>query len=177
MLGCPCIDKTVKFWPLLILFACVSCFESPSVGREQEAQQAADATALVPRPDGPISDGADLIPAGDEAILDARLREVLTRTRTALIVVTVRSLSGQDIAAYTDTLARQWEVGAERGGVVLLVAPNERRMRISTSEDVRARLSDKQCAEIIQQVLAPHFRAGNFSSGIAAGVEAIASHL
>jgi uncharacterized protein len=124
-----------------------------------------------------VSDGADIIPSADETRLDARLRAVFDKSQSALVVVTVKSLGGQDAAAYTNHLARQWKVGGERGGVVLLVAPNERQARIETDEKVRARLSDEQSAEIMREVLVPHFRKGEFASGIAAGVEVIASHL
>ena len=132
---------------------------------------------LPARPDGPVSDAANLIPPADKEILDARLREIFDKTQTALIVVTVPSLGGRDVSAYTYALARQWKVGGERGGIVLLIAPTERQMRIDTTDDVRVRLSDRQCLEIIQRVLTPQFKTGNFAGGIAAGVEAIAFHL
>ena len=167
----------MKYWPLLLLFVCASCFEAPSADRRQKAQQELLQNPLVSRPDGPISDGAGIISASDEANLDKRLRAILDEKRTAVVVVTVSSLGGQNVTAYTRSLARKWQVGAERGGVVLLVAPNERQVRIETSDEVRVRLTDQQCAEIIQQVLTPRFRAGDFSGGIAAGVKAIASHL
>jgi uncharacterized protein len=60
---------------------------------------------------------------------------------------------------------------------VLLVAPTDRQVRIETDDKVRARLSDEQCAEIIQQVLLPRFRSGDFAGGIIAGVEEIELHL
>ena len=110
-------------------------------------------------------------------MLDTRLRDILGETKTALVVVTVASLGDKDVAVYTNSLARRWKVGAQRGGVVLLVAPNERRLRIETSDKARERLSDQECAEIIEQVVTPRFRAGDLPGGIAAGVEAIASQL
>lgn len=124
-----------------------------------------------------MSDAADIIPAEQEASLDTRLREIFDKTQSALIVATVSSLGEQDAATYTNTLARTWGVGGARGGVVLLVAPNERQVRIETDEKVRSRLSDEQCAEIIEKVLLPRFKAGDFGGGIAAGAEAIAAHL
>lgn len=132
---------------------------------------------LVARPDGPISDGADIIAAPDEIMLAKRLRGVFDQTQTGLVVVTVRSLRGEDVAGFANALARQWEIGGKRGGVVLLVAPNERQLRIETSDTVRERLSDRQCAEIIQRVITPRFRSGDFSGGIVEGVEAIATYL
>ena len=124
-----------------------------------------------------MSDGANLISPADEEFLDTRLRAVFAKTQTALVVVTVTSLGGQDVSAFTNALARQGKVGGERGGVVLMVASNERQVRIETSDKARMRLSDQQSLEIIQRELTPWFKTGNFAGGIAGGVEAIASHL
>lgn len=167
----------MRLWPFLLLLACSSCGQAAPEQREQEAPLALAPLVLPSRPDGPVSDGANLIPPADEEILDTRLRRIFAKTQTALIVVTVPSLGGREVSAYTNALARQWTVGGKRGGVVLLIAPTERRMRIETSDDVRLRLSDRQCSEIIQDVLTPRFKTGDFAGGIAAGAEAIASRL
>ena len=164
-------------WPLLLLIACSNCGQTAPEERRQEAPHALALSVLPARPDGPVSDGANLIPPADEEILDTRLREIFDKTQTALIVVTVHSLGGRDVSAYTNALARQWKVGGERGGVVLLLAPTERQMRIETSDEARKRLSDRQSLEIIERVLTPRFKTGDFAEGIAAGVEAIASNL
>ena len=164
-------------WPLFLLLALTSCGQAAQEDRWQEAPVALAPLVLPARPDGPVSDGANIIPTADEAILDARLREIFDKTQTALIVVTVPSLGGRDVSAYTNALARQWKVGGERGGVVLLLAPTERQIRIETSDDARMRLSDRECSEIIQRALTPQFKTGDFARGITAGVEAIASHL
>ena len=164
-------------WPLLLLIACSNCGQTAPEERRQEAPLALAPIVLPARPDGPVSDGANIIPTADEEILNARLREIFDKTQTALIVVTVTSLGGRDVSAYTNTLARQWKVGGERGGVVLLLAPPERQMRIETSDEARKRLSDRQSLEIIERVLTPRFKTGDFAEGIAAGVEAIASNL
>jgi uncharacterized protein len=164
-------------WPLLLLSACAGCLQPTPESDGRTTDQVIVSSTLVSRPDGPVRDDAEILPAKDEAKLDTHLRQVLDRTRTALIVVTVSSLGGQDVADYTRSLARQWEVGATRGGVVLLVAPTDRQVRIETDDKVRARLSDEQCAEIIQQVLLPRFRSGDFAGGIIAGVEEIELHL
>ena len=162
-------------WPLLLLIACANCGQAAPQERRHDAPLILAPIGLPARPDGPVSDAANLISPADKEILDARLREIFNKTQTALIVVTVPSLGGRDVSTYA--LARQWKVGGERGGIVLLLAPTERQIRIETSNDVRVRLSDRQCLEIIQRVLTPQFKTGNFGGGIAAGVEAIASHL
>ena len=172
-----CKLDQMRPWPLFLLLACFGCGQLAQDGRRQEAPLARAPIVLPARPDGPVSDGANLISSAEEEILDTRLREIFERTRTTLIVVTVPSLGDRNVDAYTNALARQWKVGGERGGVVMLIAPSERQVRIETTADVRLRLTDRQCSEIIKRVLTPRFKSGDFAGGIAAGVEAIASHL
>lgn len=173
-----CRNLTVQYcqmrvWPLLLLLACTGCLDRDPKTSDHNA----DAVTVVARPDGPVRDEADVIPASVELTLDAKLRDVLQKKDTALIVVTVQSLQGLDIARYTNQLANQWEVGAKRGGVVLLVAPNERKVRIEVSRIVSARLSDEQCADIIATEIVPRFKRGDMPGGIRSGAEAIARHL
>ena len=84
----------------------------------------AAAQDLPPRPQGPIFDQADMLPAADEASLDQRLREFDARTGNAVIVATVDSLQGDTIEDYAQKLYAAWGIGgAERDtGVLLLVA-------------------------------------------------------
>ena len=167
----------VKRFALFSAIACVSCLQPAPGTLGLSAEPSIASSIAVPRPDGPVSDNANIIPAADEVKLDAGLREIFDRTQIALIVVTVDSLEGLDVGVYTNGLARRWEVGGHRGGVVLLVAPNERQVRIETDDKVRARLSDQQASQILDQVILPRLRTGGFAAGIAAGVESIAEHL
>lgn len=167
----------MRHWAILLLVACAGCSQSETPAYVGNSEQTVIAGAIATRPNGPVSDAADIITAEREALLEARLREIFDNTQTALIVATVESLHEQDVSTYTNSLAKTWEVGGARGGVVLLVAPNERQVRIETDDKVRARLSDEQCAEIIEKILLPRLGARDFGGGIRTGVEAIAAHL
>jgi uncharacterized protein len=160
---------------LALLVALPGCYESASDRRQEK--QTRPSAALLPRPGGPILDEAAIIPPSDEELLDKRLRQVLEKTRTAFVLVTVSSLGGTEVGAYTNALARSWDVGAARGGVVLLVAPNDRSLRIETSDEVRTRLTDQESARIIEQVIVPRFERGDLLAGITLGVEAIAAQI
>lgn len=109
-------------WPLLLLLACSGCGQAQEE-RQHEAPLALAPLMLPARPDGPVSDGSNLISPEDEEILDTRLHDIFDKTQAVLIVVTVTSLGGRDVSAYTNALARKWTVGGKRGGVVLLIAP------------------------------------------------------
>ncbi len=129
---------------------------------------------IPPRPEGPILDAADIIPAADEAALDAKLRAYNAETGRALLVVTVPSLEGRDIAEYGVELGQTWGVGGKSTdqGLILLVAPNERRMRFEVGYGLEQYLPDVLAGRIIRDVITPRFKAGDFPGGIAAGIDA-----
>jgi uncharacterized protein len=91
--------------------------------------------------------------------------------------VTVASLEGETIEDYTLQLFNRWGVGGPQPGVVLLVAPAERKVRITTGRGLEETLPDELCGEIIRTYITPRFRNGDFVSGINEGVKALAEHL
>ncbi len=96
-----------------------------------------------------------------------------------MVVVTVSTLGGQDIASFTTELGNAWGIGsAERDdGIVLLVAPNERKVRIAVGYGLEKRLPDSLCQKIIDEDIIPHFRQRNLPGGIEAGVTALVAFL
>jgi len=140
---------------------------------------AVQAQNLPARPAGPVYDGANIIEPTDEALLDARLRAYNQNTGRAIIVATVPSLDGMEIEDYAQDLAETWGIGGQESenGVLFLVAPNERRMRIATARGVQERLTDIMSGRIIRDVVTPRFKDGDLSGGIVAGVDAIVEQL
>lgn len=134
---------------------------------------------LPARPDGPIADYANVLTAPDKATLNARLRDYNAATGRAIIVATVPSLDGEEIEPYAQKLAESWGIGGaeSENGVLLLVAPSERKVRIHTARGVQERLTDIMSGRIIRDAIIPQFKAGNMSGGIVAGVDAIVEQL
>lgn len=134
---------------------------------------------LPPRPDGPVLDAAGIIPDGDEAALDAKLRAYNKDTGRAIIVATVRSLNDQPVEDYAQQLAEKWDIGGAESeqGVLFLVAPTERKIRIHTARGVQERLPDVLAGRIIRDAVTPLFKARNMGGGINAGVDAIIAQL
>jgi uncharacterized protein len=132
-----------------------------------------------PRPDGPVYDGANIISDGEEDLLNARLSDYNRTTGRAIIVATVPSLDGLDIEPYAQGLAEGWGIGGKdsENGLLFLVAPNERRMRIATARGLDDRMTDIMSGRIIRDVVTPRFKAGDLSGGIVAGVDAIVTQL
>lgn len=139
----------------------------------------AQAQQLPTRPNGPVLDAANIITPVDEAALDQKLRAYNQATGRAIIVATVPSLDGEEIETYAQDLSETWGIGGKESenGVLFLVAPNERRIRIATARGVQERLTDIMSGRIIRDVVTPRFKAGDLSGGIVAGVDAIVQQL
>jgi uncharacterized protein len=130
---------------------------------------------LPPRPAGPVYDGADIIPADQEAALDQRLREYTATTGRAVIVATVPALDGLPVDMYAQQLAETWQIGGAETeeGVLMLVAPTERDAWITTARGVQTTMTDAMAGRIFRDRMVPAFRNGDYPAGIAAGVEGI----
>jgi uncharacterized protein len=139
----------------------------------------AAALDLPARPQGPIYDEADILPADQEAALDQRLRAFDAKTGDAVIVATVNSLQGDTIEDYASKLYASWGIGgAERDtGVLLLVAPNERKMRIEVGYGLTPYITDILSGRIIRDDITPRFKQGDMVGGINAGVDALLTQL
>lgn len=128
---------------------------------------------------GRVVDQANILPPEVEARLTAQLAELEATTQRQLVVATVPDLGGYDIADYGYQLGRAWGLGdAERNdGALLLVAPNERRVRIEVGYGLEGYLTDALSSLIIQNHIIPRFRDGDFPGGIEAGTSAIIEQL
>src|SRR5262249_33869794 len=129
----------------------------------------------LPALTGRVVDQANIISAGTRTALDQKLADLETKFGIQLVVGTVRSLEGQEIEPYANALFRSWKLGekTKNNGVLLLVAPNERRVRIEVGYGLEGTLTDALSKVIIANAIAPRFKAGDFSDGISRGVDDI----
>lgn len=134
-----------------------------------------------PKPVGFVNDFADIISESDQVHLEQVLKEYKEKTSIEIAVVTVVSLEGNTEEDYTQKLVEspEWKVGdaGKDNGVVILVAPNERRMRIHTGYGIEPDLTDSECGRIIRSVMVPLFKQGKMSEAIVSGVNAVISQL
>jgi uncharacterized protein len=137
------------------------------------------AAAEFPALSGRVVDAANLLSPGTEAALSARLERLQDETGRQLVVATLPSLGGYEIEEYGYRLGRAWGIGqqGEDNGALLIVAPNERKVRIEVGYGLEAYLTDAWSSVIIQREIVPRFKAGDMEGGIVAGTEAIASQL
>jgi uncharacterized protein len=147
--------------PVALLVLLIACF----------AGVAANFPALT----GRIVDQANVIAPETRSALEPKLADLETKSGIQLVVATVSSLGGEEIEPYANTLFRTWKLGekTKNNGVLLLVAPNERRVRIEVGYGLEGTLTDALSKIIITNAIAPRFKTGDFGGGIARGVDDI----
>lgn len=123
---------------------------------------------------GRVVDRADVIESDVERRLTEQLAILETETTDQLVVVTVPSLQGRSIESFSLDLARGWGIGRAHldNGVLLIVAPADRRVRIEVGEGLEGLLTDQRAAQIIAGML-PEFRSQKMSAGIQRGADEI----
>jgi uncharacterized protein len=131
--------------------------------------------ANFPALTGRIVDQANIIPAGTRSAIEPKLADLESKSGIQLVVATVTSLEGQEIEPYANELFRTWKLGekTKNNGVLLLVAPNERRVRIEVGYGLEGTLTDALSKVIITNAIAPRFKTGDFGDGVSRGVDDI----
>lgn len=128
-----------------------------------------------PRPSGPVFDQANMLSGGEKQQLARKLTAYEDTSSTAIVVVTLTSLDGAPIDDYAISLGRAWGVGQKDkdNGVVVLVSKNDRKMFIATGYGVEGALPDAIANRIVERVMTPAFRKGDFYAGLDRGTDAI----
>lgn len=135
------------------------------------AQSAPDFPELT----GRVVDGANMLPSKVERRLGEMLEAHEQSTTEQVVVVTLPNLQGYAIEDFGYQLGRHWGIGqkGEDNGALLIVAEEERRIRIEVGYGLEGRLTDATSATIINQIITPAFRQGDFATGIANGAAAM----
>jgi uncharacterized protein len=122
-----------------------------------------------------VNDHAGLLSERDKRELEAALARFETETTNQIVVATLESLQGLPIEDYGYQLGRHWGIGqaGKDNGALLIVAPEEREVRIEVGYGLEGELTDAQSRTIIETSILPHFRQGDFAAGVKAGVAAM----
>ena len=139
------------------------------------AAHALDFPALT----GRVVDEAGILDPATRAALTDKLAGLEAKTTDQLVVVTLKSLQGTSIEDFGVQLGRRWQVGQKdkNNGVLLIVVPSERQVRIEVGYGLEGALTDAVSRLIIENAIVPRFRANDFPGGIARGVDDIISVL
>src|SRR5688572_12514443 len=130
----------------------------------------------LPEPSGYVNDFASILDESDEEYLEGFLTSLESDTAAEVVVVTVRSLDGMTIERYANQLFAEWGIGKKQrdNGVLLLVAPDDRSVRIEVGYGLEAALPDGLAGDIIRTEIMPEFAAGNLPRGVGRGLDRIA---
>jgi uncharacterized protein len=152
---------------------------APSVANQAAARTAPALAADLPALTGRVVDTANLLTPAQEAALTAELAALESRTSDQLVVVTTPSLGSRTISQYGLALGNGWQIGrrGKDNGVLLIVAPTERQVRIEVGYGLEAILTNARAGQIIQEAVIPHFRQSHWRDGIEAGTQAIVATL
>ncbi|HET9572301.1 MAG TPA: YgcG family protein [Methyloceanibacter sp.] len=132
----------------------------------------ASAEPSFPALTGRVVDDANLLSPDDEQALTAELKALEDKSSDQLVVVTLPSLQGYTIEDYGYQLGRRWGIGTAKlsNGVLLIVAPNERKVRIEVGYGLEGTVTDALSKIIIENAILPKFRTGDYAGGIKDGV-------
>jgi uncharacterized protein len=122
-----------------------------------------------------VTDLTDTLATNEKTELIARLAQLERETGSQLAVLVVPSTAPEDIAAFALRVVDAWQLGREEvdDGVLLLVAKDDRRMRIEVGYGLEGAIPDARARQIIDTIMAPYFRKGDFAAGIGAGTDAL----
>jgi uncharacterized protein len=128
---------------------------------------------------GRVVDQANVLPADARQAIDAKLVDLENKSSIQFVVATVESLQDRDIETYANLLFRKWALGEKKrnNGVLLLVAPKQKKVRIEVGYGLEGVLTDALSKLVIVNGMAPRFKAGDFAGGVTRGVDDVISVL
>ena len=131
----------------------------------------------IPPLTGRVVDQANLLTADQKQRIETKLAAFEKETGDQVAVLTVDSLDGEAIEDYANKVGRAWALGqkGKDNGVILLVAKQDRKMRVEVGYGLEPVLTDLQTNVIQNEVIIPFFKKGDFGGGIEAGVDALLS--
>ncbi|MBR0778502.1 YgcG family protein [Bradyrhizobium diazoefficiens] len=155
---------TGVLWQTIVAIALVFAFSLPAV-----------ADVAVPQLTGRVVDQTGTLSSGDIAALSQKLRDFEMRKGSQVAVLIVPTTQPETIEQFSIRVAEAWKLGRKKvdDGAILVIAKNDRHLRIEVGYGLEGALTDVTSRRIIDEVITPRFRSGDFSGGISAGVDRI----
>ncbi|MDL5045867.1 TPM domain-containing protein [Oscillatoria amoena NRMC-F 0135] len=122
-----------------------------------------------------VHDEAKILSASKVQQLEAQLKQHEDSTSNQIAILIIPSLDGEVLEEYSLKVAEKWQLGKKErdNGVLLLIALEDRKMRIEVGYGLEGALPDITCNQIIRNEIAPEFRRNNYDAGVQAGIDAI----
>ena len=133
----------------------------------------------VPPLTGHVNDTTGTLDAAQAAALEAKLAALEADKGSQVVVLVVPSTAPEDIASYAFRVASTWKIGRRDvgDGLLVVVAKNDRRMRIEVARKLEGAIPDLAASRIIDQAMAPRFREGDYAGGISAALDQIGARI
>jgi uncharacterized protein len=133
----------------------------------------------VPYLSGRVVDEAEILSPAARTSLAAASKAHEEKTTNQIVVLTVPTIGGESVEGYATRVFDAWKLGqkGKDNGVLVLVVPNDRKMRIEVGYGLEGTLTDVDAARIIRNVMTPKFKAGDFDGGLTDGFAAIVARL
>jgi uncharacterized protein len=131
----------------------------------------------VPRLQGNVNDYAGMISPSAKSKIEEGLNAFEQSDSTQIVILTIPSLEGENIEEFSIKVAEAWKIGQlqKDNGILLIVSKQERKIRIEVGRGLEGRLTDLMAGRIIDQVIKPRFKQGDFDAGFIAGASALIS--
>nr|WP_249162375.1 YgcG family protein [Bradyrhizobium ottawaense] len=154
--------RTASWWRAAFVAALVLAFALP-----------ASADVAVPQLTGRVVDQTGTLSSSETAALSQKLRDFETRKGSQIAVLIVPTTQPETIEQFSIRVAEAWKIGRKKvdDGAILVVAKNDRHLRIEVGYGLEGALTDVTSRRIIDEIITPKFRSGDFAGGIADGVE------
>jgi len=135
--------------------------------------------AEVPYLTGRVVDNAEILSPETRRRLTETLRQHEQKTGNQVAVLTVPTIHGESVEEYAVRVFENWKLGqkGKDNGVLVVIVPQDRRMRIEVGYGLEGVLTDAHASRIIRNLMTPRFREGDFSGGVARGVDAVIAQL
>jgi uncharacterized protein len=129
----------------------------------------------VPRLQGYVNDYAGMISPSAKPKIEEGLKAFEQSDSTQIVILTIPSLEGENIEEFSIKVAEAWKIGQQQkdNGILLIVSKQERKIRIEVGRGLEGRLTDLMAGRIIDQVIKPRFKQGDFDGGFITGASAL----
>jgi len=129
----------------------------------------------VPKLQGRVNDYAGMISPQTKNALEQQLKAVEQSDSTQIVIVTIPSLQGEVLEQFSIKIAEAWKIGqkGKDNGVIFLVSKNDRKMRIEVGRGLEEKITDLRAGRIIDEVIKPRFKAGDYDGGFTEGISSI----
>lgn len=135
----------------------------------------AQAQLAIPALSGHVVDTAGVLPDAPHQALESKLASFEQSKGSQVVVLTVPTTQPEDIASYANRVGNTWKIGRKEvgDGVLLIVAVNDRKVRIEVAKTLEGAIPDLAAKRIIEQAITPQFRQGNYAAGLNGGTDQI----